>query len=318
MIMYRGLLIIGLITGQCSGFIYQIHVLRRWSDELQAYQYVVGLSDFHDKSHPVNKSQRKYLEGLFCRYSRKKTKVIVEDLSSANNNGRIHCGRYTINSCGGVLGGLADVLRKMHCDVKNIEYRYCRVAALGPLINNIDARLDAFSSSNTLHIGVLWREIMKAIDDIRSYTDGKILNACYKRTISHVMRAMKRLHFDKNHSYSIAQYCARYANKYNRLDRLQTLCTFDSDLLDLKLVHSAIRSGDKSHIIAVAGGTHIKQACAMLQRVGFERVLISRISSIQEHNLSRCLGSHIVDNCFCVKPEPVDLTMLDRILSNQL
>lgn len=311
------ILLISIATSYCSGFVYQIQVLRRWHDALQQYQYVIGLSDFHDKAHPINPKQRAYLERLVFRCPRKTTKIIVEDLSSASNDGRIACGNYIVNSRGGVLGGLADVLRRSYFDVENIEYRYCRVAALGPLINNLDQPFDTFSSANALSIKALYQEVMREMEHIRSYADGGILRNCYKKITNTVVHALKRLHLDRFRDCSVAQYCARFIKPHNRHEELQTLCTFDSDLLDLKLVHAVINAEDKQYILAVAGGTHIKHACNLLRHAGFKPVFTTQINAIQEHNLSKCLGSHIVDNRFCVKPEPVDITLLSRFLPGE-
>ena len=295
----------------CLAYIYQIHVLRRWDKKHNYYQYVIGLSDFHDKSHAINKQHRYYLERRLLDYQRS-TKVIVEDLSSTNNNGRRTCGRYTINSRGGVLGGLASVLKRSGVDVENIEYRYCRVVSLGPLINNIHARVDSFPSSNTLYIDALYREVMREIDSIRSYADGRVLNSRYKRTISGVMRALRRLRLDRYQKMSIAEYCIKCTKSSNRLDVLQRLCTFDSDLLDVKLVHSVIVAQNRRHVFAIAGGTHIKHACTLLKHAGYKMVFVSKLASQCEYDLSKCLGSHIVENVFCVKPEPVDISIITK------
>ncbi len=299
----------------CLAYIYQVHVLRRWDKKHNHYQYFIGLSDFHDKSHAINKQHRYYLEHRLLD-DRRSTKVIVEDLSSTNNNGRRTCDCYAINSRGGVLGGLASVLKRSGVDVDNIEYRYCRVVSLGPLINNIHAQVDSFSSSNTLHIDALYGEVMREIDSIRSYADGRVLNSRYKRTISGVMRALRRLRLDRYQKMSIAEYCAKCIKSSNRLDVLQKLCTFDSGLLDVKLVHSVIAAQNKSHVFAIAGGTHIKHACALLKHAGYETVFVSKLTSQCKCDLSRCLGSHIVEDVICVNPEPIDISIIAKFFIN--
>ncbi len=299
----------------CLAYIYQVHVLRRWDKKHNHYQYFIGLSDFHDKSHAINKQHRYYLEHRLLD-DRRSTKVIVEDLSSTNNNGRRTCDCYAINSRGGVLGGLASVLKRSGVDVDNIEYRYCRVVSLGPLINNIHAQVDSFSSSNTLHIDALYGEVMREIDSIRSYADGRVLNSRYKRTISGVMRALRRLRLDRYQKMSIAEDCAKCIKSSNRLDVLQKLCTFDSGLLDVKLVHSVIAAQNKSHVFAIAGGTHIKHTCALLKHAGYETVFVSKLTSQCKCDLSRCLGSHIVEDVICVNPEPIDISIIAKFFIN--
>jgi len=295
----------------CLAYIYQVHVLRRWDKKHNNYQYVIGLSDFHDKSHAINKQHRYYLERRLLD-GRRSTKVIVEDLSSTNNNGHRTCDCYAINSRGGVLGGLASVLKRSGVDVDNIEYRYCRVVSLGPLINNMHAQVDSFSSSNTLHIDLLYREVMREIDSIRSYSDGRVLNSRYKRIISGVMRSLRRLRLDRYQKMSIAEYCAKCTKSSNRLDVLQKLCTFDSGLLDVKLVHSVIAAQNKSHVFAIAGGTHIKHACALLKHAGYETVFVSKLTSQGKYDLSKCIGSHIVEDVICVNPEPIDISIIAK------
>ncbi len=306
---------ISMISGSCLAYIYQIHVLRRWDKELKQYQYIIGLSDFHDKSLPINKTHRRYLKHVLSRCPVQKTKIVVEDLSSTNSNGRRSCGRFAINSRGGVLGGLADELKSMNADVENIEYRYCRVVSLGPLINNVHVAVDSFASSNSLAIDALYREVLQEINQVRSFADGRALSSSYKRTINHVKCSLKQLQLDRYKNMSVADYCARFAKSGNRLNMLQTFCTFDSDLLDLKLVHEVVNAHQQSHIIAIAGGTHIEHAANLLKRAGFKPVFVSRLSSLHEYDLGKCLGSNIVDNSFCIKPEPVDITLIERFLS---
>jgi hypothetical protein len=120
-------------------YIYEVRVLRKWDDVRKRYHYFIGLSDFHDKIDPSNQTQLKKIQDILAKADKSSTKVAIEDLSSVNNNGRASCGRYMVNSRGGVLGGLAQSSRDAGLDVCNVEFRYCRVVAMAP--PNTDMKL---------------------------------------------------------------------------------------------------------------------------------------------------------------------------------
>ncbi len=304
----------------CAAFIYQIHILRRWNNKTNQFQYVVGLSDYHEKSHQINKEHRAYLEKLFTTNNDKNIKVVVEDLSAGFSIGAGTCGRFTINSRGGVLGGLADVCRNAKIDVSNIEYRYCRVAAFGPIIKNCNKPIATLKSTNSLTIDAVYNEIMNEINNIRKHSIDSRLRNAYKNTFRDIIREMKQLKLVKYKAQIVSNYfeiCTKQVDQDARLEFCKRLLIFDSDLLDLKLVQ-VINETNKDIVIAITGGTHIKHAAKLLQRVGYESIFKSQINSRSEYDLSQCLGSHIIDGAFCVKPEAIDMSVLEQMIVNNL
>lgn len=100
--------IIGLcgLTTSASAFIYEVKVLKKWDATRKRYHYFIGISDFHDKRHDATTSQANAINRLLRQLPKEQTKVIVEDLSTENNCGRKACGRFFLNSRGGIFRGL--------------------------------------------------------------------------------------------------------------------------------------------------------------------------------------------------------------------
>lgn len=296
-------------------FIYEIKVLRKWDANRQKYHYFIGLSDFHDKSNNSSPSQLNKLEQLLAGLDKKSTKIAIEDLSSKNVQGRKECGHFFINSRGGILGGLTDKTKDMGLDVDNIEFRYCRVSSLGPVLNNLSGQLDSFPSAMHVKISALIEEVMHEIKEIDRYSDGYALNKMYESSVREVLKAIKLLHLDVAQSLSVSQYLAQYSNNQNRLDVLKKLLTFDSSLLDVKIAHVVMQAqNNKDKVIAIAGGAHIARVCELLSAQGYSSIDSTKITFAREHDLQRCLGSHVVDGAFCVKPESIDLGLFEKAL----
>src|ERR1700684_2776321 len=83
-------------------FVYNANVLRLYNNDAHDYQYIVGVSDFHDKLHQANDTQRATLEQILNGCSKRDTLVVVEDLSSTNINGCRGCYQFVINSNKGI------------------------------------------------------------------------------------------------------------------------------------------------------------------------------------------------------------------------
>lgn len=295
-------------------FIYEIKVLRKWDADRQRYHYFIGLSDFHDKTHNSSPSQLNKLEQLLAGLDKKNIKIVVEDLSSKNAQGRKECGHFFINSRGGILGGLTDKTKDMGLDVDNIEFRYCRVSSLGPVLNNLSGSLESFPSAMHVKVSALIEEIMHEIKEIDRYSDGYTLNKIYESTVRDVLKAIKQLHLDVAQSLTVAQYLAQYSHNQNRLDLLKKLLTFDSSLLDAKIAHGVMQARNKNKVIAIAGGAHIARVCQLLTAQGYSSTDSTKITFAREHDLQRCLGSHVVEGAFCVKPESIDLSLFEKAL----
>ena len=234
-------------------------------------QIIIFLSDYHDKKHPASREQRIALERILRKCIPHKTKLIVEDLSSVNNDGRMICCNYGINCADGMLSHLAHKAREMGIVVDNVEYRYCRVAAIGPVINNIDSDPHSFRSTAGITLNSLHQEIEDEITKITHYDDGKKMNAFYKQAIRGVRDTLPKLSLCKaDRTMSVARYCVGLrSNRYRQ--ELEKLCIFDSALIDSNIIHSLACSQEEL-ILVVAGGSHIEQICNRLRSLGYKQL----------------------------------------------
>lgn len=306
--MYRGLnfavLLICYVSLPCIAYVYETHKMTMQSAGQE--KVFVGLSDFHDKSNPANVTQLQIIEQCMVGCDKAKTKFAAEDLSSRNNKGRFACGHYFVNSRGGILGGLADMARRKGLDIDNIEFRYCRVTSLGPVLNNLHEPLDGLASVAGTRVESLIDEIQVTINDIRSYNDGPVLKKIYETAIRNVQKNMVSLKLVPNMRGTIAEYLRDHSTISNRLELLKKLLTFDSALLDIELVHSIVNAQDKTKFVAIAGGSHIVRVCELLAKIGYKKVNSTNIAYAKEYDLQRCLGSHIIEGLYCVKPRPIE------------
>ena len=285
------ILAILMVANNCFGYFYCVYAAKKRINNNTAPQYIILLADYHDKTHPINKEQRAYLESLLQRCRNKKVKLIVEDLSSTNNDGRMICCKYGINCADGVLGHLAHKARSCGIPVDNVEYRYCRVASIGPLINNLHADPHSFKSSATITLLSLYKEIINEIEKIKRYDDGKTLNTFYKQVIADVhnmLSKMKLCCIDRK--ISVAHHCTTLKHRTYRQE-LEKLCIFDSALIDINIMH-AIVCCDANLIFVVAGGSHIEQVYKWLKKMGYEAFFV-----VPHHRF-----------------KPVDITVLDTFL----
>lgn len=303
--------IIALVSGHMAfGYMYQLAAYRKIMDpHTQKQQLVLCLGDYHLKSHPANKDQRAYIESLLKRSVGKKIKFTVEDLSSVNNDGRHICCNFGINCHEGVLGQLANKARSLGVPVDNIEYRYCRVASIGPLLNNIKANPQAFRSSATIAMTSLHKEVIDEIEKIKKYNDGKLLNNVYKHAINTVYAALSKMDFANKKT--VAEYCAQLQRKAYRQE-LEKLCIFDSTLIDMNIMHSIAASPDVPLIVVLAGGSHTEQVSSMLQKMGYESLLQTSVTT--KPMITKALNSDNASAATEVHPEPLDMAILDRFI----
>lgn len=303
--------IIVLLSGCTAfGYIYQLAVDSKIINvSTQQEQLVVWLSDYHLKTHPANKDQRLYVESLLKRCIGKKVKFIVEDLSSVNNDGRMICCNFGINCAEGVLGQLANKARSLGIMVDNIEYRYCRVAGVGPLLNNLKAHPQAFRSTATIAMSSLYKEVIDEIEKIKKYNDGKLLNSFYKRAVSSVHTTLTKMDF--SNKKTVAEYCALLQRKSYRQE-LEKLCIFDSTLIDMNTVHSIVASPDIPLIFVLEGGSHAEQGSAMLQKIGYTSLLKTSVTT--KPAVTRALNAGGGAALTEAHPEPVDLKIIERFM----
>jgi len=283
-------IIITLLLGNTVyGYFYYVCVVKKVVNKQK--QHIILLGDYHDKKHPANQDQRAYLESLIKKCAAVKGKLIVEDLSSVNNDGRMVCCNFGINCSEGVLGQLAHKARELGIGVDNVEFRYCRVAGIGPLLNNIEVSPFSVRSSATITTSSLHKEVVDELEKIKRYDDGKQLNNLYKKTVTSVRDALLKMRLCVDHECTVAQYCVQLRSKQYRQE-LEKLCIFDSALIDMNILHSIAARKKNPYIFVVAGGSHAEQVSAMLQSMGYELVFITSNTQMR----------------------PVDITIIDTFI----
>jgi len=276
-------------------------------------QYILGLSDFHDKVHTANIPQRSHIEDRLNDLPREKIKVIVEDLSSSSRSGQPVCDRFSLTPRSGILSGLASKCRELGIEVENVEYRYCRVIALGPALTHGKNALDQLPSTNYVKVSGLIEEIKTAVDYIKTFDDGPEFNAIYKRELDKVEEALRILKLEKYTNYTVADLLASSPDASERQSYIKQLLTFDSWLLDLNMLHAIAQSKDKEMIILIAGGSHINRTCEILKQAGYISIEHSNVSNKREYDLSRCLGAQMVGDTFCIKPQAISTKLIDQL-----
>jgi len=279
-----------MVANNSFGYFYSLSI-KKIINKNGLSQFVVLLADYHDKKHIANKDQRTYLESLLKKCNKNKVKLIVEDLSSVNNDGRMICCNFGINCVDGVLSHLANKARSLGIAVDNVEYRYCRVAGIGPLMSNTHADPHSFRSSCGITLFSLYKEIIDEMEKIKKYNDGKKLNDYYKRAVAHVRTHLSKMDIggtDRNKT--VAHYCAQLRSSTYR-KKLENLCIFDSALIDSNVMHS-IMCCDMPIIFVAAGGSHILEINKLLEKIGYESVFV------------------VPDN----HQEPIDITVLDKFI----
>lgn len=303
-----------LAPGLLHGYLYDIKALRKWHPEYNRYHYFIGCCDFHDKIHKSNPMQRKRIEELLPLYDPKNILVLVEDLSSANDTGRLGCGPYCINSRIGILAGLGTYCQEHHIPFQNIEYRYCRVVALGPVINNINSDPGKFPSTKRMTVSHLMQEIEQAYNDLLFSSMTSNFKNEFMQKSQTVSKSMQKLNLMNHHEKSIAEYLTATTTPVNRLELVKNLLTFDGILIGFKLVDATIKAAGKEKIIAFAGGTHINEAYDLLQKIdNWEPVTHSELNIIKS-SVARGINAPLNDKGLSNKPQPISIELLEHYL----
>lgn len=293
-------------------FIYRIDIMQPTNNK---DQYIVCLSDFHDKSHPATHPQQKYLDNLLDQLVKKNAYVLVEDLSSPNTqSGLSGCGSFSVDSRGGILGGLSGTCKQKQIPAENVEYRFCRVAAFGPVLNNPNKSPNSLESARKITVDEIVSEIKQAIARIQLFRDGDYLQKYYDQNIDSVLNELTQLQLHNKPRANVADYLAQQTTSHRRSDLLKQLLTFDSELLDMKFIHGIVQAQDKKIILLVAGGAHVNKVCELLEKIGYKKIYNTPVAYIKEHNLNGCIGSRIIDENYCVKPEAVDLDVIHTFI----
>ncbi len=296
-----------------KSYIYEVKILRAWDEAAQEHKIIIGCSDFHDKMHEANSAQRTYITHLLAKQNQS-MKIILEDLSSPNNSGSYGHKQFWLNSNRGILASLTKECIALGLDAENIEYRYCRVISLGGLLRQLDQSSYISQPACAIRIYSLIDEVQQMMQKILSYDDGSALNRWYKENCAEVKKSMHALRLQEHNALSSAAYFEKITQRSNRLLTLKKLLTFDSGLVDCALVHSIIHAADKGVIVALAGGTHIDRAFEQLKAQGYTQIYATPVSFIHDYDVANSLGSPIMPGGYCVKPEPIELTVLEEYL----
>ncbi len=292
------------ISPGIEAYLYQAVVMRKWNDLHDRYHYFIGLGDYHSKRHPANQQQRDQFESLLAQADSTDLKVLTEDLSVSNSDGRFSCGKFYVNSRGGFLGGITDRCRYLGVDADNLEYRYARVCALGPLLNHSQKDPLSFASVRGISVGQLCSEVSTECDRIDAFDDGPILNEWYQRCVQKVGKQLVVFGWSLDDQTSVAEYIAHVSGRLS----LNNLFTFDCSLLDAKIVHEIVNSQDKERVCAIAGGAHVERASDILQKVGYQPLFYIH-PACQHSGIEQCL--QLESNQRQTKmPQPISLDRL--------
>ena len=299
----------------CKGFIYDVRIMRKWDSASNRFSYFIGLGDFHDKSHDMTALQIKQIDQILAKLQPNKIKVIVEDVSSKGAIGKKCCGRFFVRSSGGILGGLVKRLKDKRCPyVENIEYRFCRVASLAPVIKNIKTNFRKILSAAKIYTSCLSKEVAYTANDILRYKDGNVLNSWYKTCLLETRKNMKSLKFDKKLNMSVADFIYSMTTPKTRLNFVKKLLIFDSSLIDAKIAHAIVHAPRKQYALVIAGGSHVKNVSNVLQKVGYKSMYQSKVVVQKGKAKKNCPWRNILPGGFCYQPRPADLRVLNKFI----
>lgn len=293
------------LTHYGHAYIYDIRILERPFPGLAKKQYVIGFCDFHNRSlSRVVAEQRSMLERLCKKANNKALHFFVEDLSSPNTEGTFSCVRYRADTRGGFLGGITDFLRKHHCKVDNLEFRYCRVASLGLSLAGSTSP-QALKMLDVIQIGQFVDETQKILNKNNSYKDSALASWNTKQ-VNLVKNAMQHLALEQHREHSVREYLdfRGETSPSKRVSLLEELVSYDSPLFDVMLAHALFNDHDHDTLVVLAGGTHVQETFNILAQQGFKRI------SVEQRKLA---GVNMVDAVYnqgaLSLPIPVSLSI---------
>ena len=153
------------------------------------------------------------------------------------------------------------------------------------------------------------KEVVDEIEKIKKYDDGRELNGLYKRTAATVLNALSKVAF--NTQATIAHYSGKLPQKEYRQE-LEKLCIFDSALIDMKIMHSIAASPEAPFIFVAAGGSHIEQMSAMLNKMGYESIFAT--PQVAPFTIKKIVNAGAANGSSDNAPQPVDITLIDRFI----
>lgn len=313
------LVIWGLLPIYSGAYLYkdkEVYVLRKWSSERQRYRYWVGFCDFHDKTHKANQIQRKKIEELLAQRNPDLFHVQVEDLSSPNDEGKAGFGSFYINSHAGILAGLATFCRDHDIPVQNVEYRYCRVISLGPVISNIAMDATLFPSTKRILVTHLLQEIEQTYTQLWMNNENTLFRTLLRQHFQEIMHYAKKVGLTGSQHTSVAEYINSFTLPAQRLDMVKNMLTFDGILIGFKLVDGVVKLPEKDLIVSFAGGTHIAQEFVLLQKIDGWEPLHKMEHSGSKGSASVLEGIAAPTFGYNTKPAPLSVELIEHYLKN--
>ncbi len=284
-------------------YIYTLGFLKKWNPEQSSWNYVIGFGDFHDKFHPESRNHRYALESFISSYSPEKLHIVVEDLSSPNNQNVSGCKSFSLCGTKGVLAQMGKYCRDRGYSVNNIEYRYARALSLSSLYKGLQDS-DSCRPALMIHISDLLHEITNTYHDLTSVFCDHQYGFWYKSSCRKVLDRIVPYNFHAYTHMDVASFCNFYAHIMQKpfSHVVQDLLTCDSELIDCRMLQ-AVKESDKQVTIIIGGGTHIERVLGILS--GLEYTWVHKSSNRFSQRVSTTNAAF--SEYHVHKPMPLDL-----------
>ncbi len=263
-------LIFGLILGVISPL--QAVIVEAEQGKL-GDKVITLLSDVHlqDYKDPIN-YQQKLDFTQFITKNQNNLLVIVEDMADTSSidehiddelKNKLSAFIFTEKnrSTSMFLLGITEICKNQDIDVYNSEFR----------------QLEASSESkdSTIYLDAIKNLMNKIMDEIKDYkTDNNIVKSVYDSIINETSKRMNSIYTNElladSQNINFATLKKRMNQRYNKEEILQTyeaLTTYNSALIDARIVNQILTTS-KKHILVCAGAGHIKfikQILALIQ-----------------------------------------------------
>lgn len=249
--------------------------LRKFLPDLNRYHYVVGLGDFHDVILPEDAKQRDVVEAWLKQPGNAGMRVITEDLFVPNVEGRSGMNGYRLSPRkGAFLDGITNLVQASGAMPVNVEHRYGRLIAFGPLRNS-SRNISTVAAAQGITVRDLIHEVEHELSCILQFSDGRILNGWYAAEVENIYATMQSLKWYDYANKTVADYVATIRVPLRSyIDN--HLLIFDRAILDMKIVHDIVTNCHGKTTCIIAGGGHVDRAESQLKRAGYE--VVSRIN----------------------------------------
>jgi hypothetical protein len=178
-----------------------------------------------------------------------------------------------VNTRGGFLGGITETIKRYGCRADNLEFRYCRVVALG-LTATGNGGKQARALQDAIRLEQFIKETQSLLTTVGHYNDYG-MSPWYRSCMQAVESAMTKLALVGSQKQTVGEYLHSAIQKNKRHDVvLEELLSYDSPLFDVRLVHEVLNDAHHKTVVVVAGGTHVREVFDALIKAGYEHVPI--------------------------------------------